>query len=107
LREFKPALQNYSSAHVYCSSSQTDFQRERASVQFISSQANNESTEKGTNMNTTNTKIAAAVATLVANAVLAVAVVGLFGDNHSSDQPNNAPSQVAKVETITIVAKRA
>jgi hypothetical protein len=58
-------------------------------------------TNKGMNMNTT--KIIAAAATVAVNVVLAVAIIGLFGDNNSA----NDNVQVAKVESITIVAKRA
>jgi hypothetical protein len=54
-------------------------------------------------MNMNTTKIAAIAFTVVVNAVLATAVVGLFG----GEAANTAYTQVAKVEQITIVAKRA
>jgi hypothetical protein len=50
------------------------------------------------NMNTT--KIIAVVATVAVNAVLAAAVVNLFEGNKADNV------QVAKVETITVTAKR-
>jgi hypothetical protein len=54
-------------------------------------------------MNMNTTKIIAAAATVAVNVVLAVAIIGLFGDINSA----NDNVQVAKVESITIVAKRA
>jgi hypothetical protein len=53
---------------------------------------------KEMNMNTS--KIVAVVATIVVNAVLATAVVSLF------ERSTDSKVQVAKVESITIIAKR-
>jgi hypothetical protein len=49
-----------------------------------------------------NTQLNAVAATIAINTILALSVAGLFSGNSAEQN-----TQVAKVETITVVAKRA